>query len=87
MNLPPIDDADKGRFTAQELVQSRADRIDVVQWSRRFAIPLLRTYVRRTACRPDLPRQHDHGVADGAGDTEVCNFQVPMAVQHEISWF
>src|SRR4029077_8107790 len=49
MNLSPIDDANKGRFTAQELVQSRADRINVVQGSRRIAIPLLRTYVRRAA--------------------------------------
>ena len=87
MNLSPIDHADKGRFTAQELVQSRADRIDVVQWGRRFAIPLLRTNVRRAACRPQLPRQHDHGFADAAGDAEVCNFQVSLAVQHEISRF
>ena len=49
MNLLPIDDADKGRFTAQELVQSRADRINVVHGGRRFAIPLLGTYVRRAA--------------------------------------
>lgn len=72
------------RLTREQLIDRRAEGIDIIEMSAPLAVELLRAHVNERAAGAACMREHAHGISQAAGDSEVGHLQITALIYHEI---